>query len=311
MRSTVSTVFSRILVADDGSEPADRALAFAIALGHAGSAIDIVNVADEISAMAESTTMTGIMDPTPVIDAIDEAGRAVLAGAAERCRAAGIAATTTMVRDRPVPGITAAAVAVHADLIVLGTHARSGLPRAFLGSTTEGVLRTSTIPVLAVTASMTPAQGAPFRKVLVAVDDSDPADAAVQLAARLSQTPEGSCVLCSAVDAQDLYEKAGAYGFDPTPIVEDLRTHARDVLERARDQGGFAPGTASTALVEDEPGRGIIVEAERVHADAIAIGSHGRRGLRRLFLGSVAEYVVRHSPIPVFVLRPAVARPSS
>jgi len=304
----VSTPFSQVLVAYDGSEPADHALAFALALGRAGSAIAVVNVVDELSAMAESSTMVGIMDPTPVIEALDEQGRTVLAAAAERCRAAGVAATTALVRDRPVSGIESAAGQNHADLIVLGTHARSGLPRAFLGSTTEGVLRTSTIAVLAVTASMTPPQGAPFRKLLVAVDESDPADAAVHLAARLSQAPGTSCLLCSAVDSRDLYEKAATYGFDPTPMVEDMRTHARDVLERARTHGGFAPGSASTTLVEDEPARGIIVEAERVHADAIVIGSHGRRGLQRLFLGSVAEYVVRHSPIPVFVLRSAVAR---
>ena len=194
----------------------------------------------------------------------------------------------------------------HDQLIVIGTHARSGVPRAFLGSTTEGVLRSGTTPVLAVRAGMSATPDtALLRKLLVAVDDSDPADAAVALAAKLSHTLGSTCVLCSVFDSRETYDKALTYGYDPSTFLHELRAQAQKAVEGARTRGAFAPGTTSEAIVEDEPAAGIIAAAERNGADAIVMGSHGRRGLRRLFLGSVAEAVVRRSPIPVLVVRSA------
>ena len=114
---------------------------------------------------------------------------------------------------------------------------------------------------------------------------------------------DAQVALCSVVDVEDILEKAGTYAYDPTPFLDGLRDNAKDVLARGLEHGGFPAGSATTSIVEDEATRGIIAAAERRGADCIVIGSHGRRGLRRLFLGSVAEHVVRHSPIPVLVVR--------
>ena len=300
--SDMSPSFRRILVAYDGSEPSEHALSFGMALGRAGAALDVLHFIDETSVIAQSMTVVGIMDPTPIIDALDRQGRALLAAAHERARAAGIDVSTSLIHERLIPGICAAADKNGDELIVLGTHARTGFPRTFLGSTTEGVLRSATLPILAVSAAMKPPSSALFQKVLVAVDESDPADAAVALAAGLSRTLGTQCVLCNVLDTRDLYDKAALYGYDSTQFSDQMRLHARDVIERARIHGGFA-NAVTTVIVEDEPSQGILAEAVRSGAEAIVIGSHGRRGLQRLFLGSVAEYVLRHSPMPVFVVR--------
>lgn len=297
--------FRRILVPYDGSEPSGRALAFGIALGRLGIALDVAHVVDETPVFSQSEITADFYDPTPIIDALDEQGRALLGAVAERCRAAGVEVTTELVHDQPVVGILTFAERYGDELIVLGTHARSGLPRTFLGSTTEGVLRNGTLPVLAVSTMMSEPHEPPFGKVLVAIDESDPADAAAALAGRLSQTLGTRSVLCSVADTRDLYDKAVTYGYDPTVMVDELRDHAQDVIDRARVHGGFAADTVTTIVLEDQPGRGIIAEAERSGVDAIVMGSHGRRGLQRLFLGSVAEHVVRHSPVPVFVVHAA------
>ena len=271
-----------------------------------GAGLDVAHVVDETPVITQTANAVGAyaVDPSAILAGLDAQGRAILDAAQQRCREAGVEAAVRLVHDVTVAGIVAAAEQNGDELIVLGTHARSGLPRAFLGSTTEGVLRVAKHPVLAVRSGMPapPSEGL-FRKVLVAVDDSDPADAAVALAARLSQTLRSACVLCSVFDPSDAYDKAGTYGYDPTPLVDELRAHAQLVVDRARARGGFADGTASVAVVEDEPTQGIIAEAARVRADAIVIGSHGRRGLRRLVLGSVAEHVVRGSSVPVVVVR--------
>ena len=299
--------FARVLVPYDGSEQSEAALGFGIALAKRGAGLDIVHVVDETPVLTESSTTVVVFDPTPLIDALDEQGRTIAGAAATRAREAGVEARTRIVHDFPVAGIVKAADDAHDALIVLGTHGRSGLPRTFLGSTTEVVLRSTSTPVLAVHATMTPPERL-FSSLLVAVDDSDPADAAVKLAAALARSTNAKVTLCSAVDVEDVLEKAGTYGYDPNPFLDGMRDSAKDVVARGLAHGGFPAGTASSAIIDDEPARGIIAEAERRGADCIVIGSHGRRGLGRLFLGSVAENVLRHSPIPVLVVRSAATR---
>jgi nucleotide-binding universal stress UspA family protein len=301
----MTTPFTRILLPYDGSEPATAAMSYAIALARAGAALDLVYVVDERPLISSAAAGVSAYDPTPLLEALDAQGDALLNEAQRRCHDAGVQSSSTIVHELPISGIVRTAERNDDRLIVIGTHARSGVPRAFLGSTTEGVLRSGSLPVLTVRTAMTAPAAPLFRKVLVAVDGSDPADAVVALAAGLSRTNGTACVLCSVFDARKTYDKAMIYGYDPSPFIHELRTHAHAVVERARTGGGFAAGTTTDAVVEDEPAAGIIAAAERGGADAVVIGSHGRRGLHRLFLGSVAEAVVRRSPVPVLVVRSA------
>lgn len=298
-----SAPFRRILLAYDGSEPSERALAFAIALGRIGAVLDIVYCIDESAVMSQSATAVAAFDPTPIVDSLDKQGRALLDLVGKRCRSFGIEVSGRLLHEHPVSGIVGAAVRNNDQLVVLGTHARTGLPRTFLGSTAEGVLRSGTTPILVVRATMAPPKDPLFRKVLVAVDESDPADAAVSLAAGLSHAIGSQCLLCSVVDTKTAIERVPVYGSPPDLAADDMRAQTRDILDRARVHGGFAPGAVKVALLEGDPIAELLAEAVRSGADLIVIGSHGRRGLQRLLLGSIAEYVVRHSPIPVLVVR--------
>ena len=294
--------FARVLVPYDGSPQSETALGYGIALAQRGAALDIVHVVDETAVLTESATTVVVFDPTPLIEALEAQGRSLVEAARKRCRDAGIEPQTRVLHDYPVAGIDAVALENHDALIVLGTHGRGGLPRTFLGSTTEGVLRSSKTPVLAVHADMAPPERL-FSKILVAVDDSDPAYAAAKLAARIVRTSGATAVVCSTYDENDILEKAGTYGYDPMPFLDGMRENAQDVVDGALAHAGFPAGSAVPSVVAAEPSRGIVDEAVHAGADLIVIGSHGRRGLRRLFLGSVAEHVVRHSPIPILVVR--------
>lgn len=302
----MSFPFTRILLPYDGSEPADAALSYAIAFARAGAALDVVYVVDERPLVSQSATTLAAYDPAPLFEALEAQGEAIATDVQRRCREAGVGASSTVVHELPVAGIVGTAARNGDQLIVIGTHARNGVPRAFLGSTTDGILRSGTVPVMTVRAGMRAPTTPPLRKVVVALDDSEPADAAAVLAASFSWELGTECVLCSVFDSRETYDKAMAYGYDPSPFLHDLRTHAHAVVERARTGIAFAADTTSEAIVEEEPAAGIIAAAERSGADAIVLGSHGRTGLHRLFLGSVAEAVVRHSPIPVIVVRSAI-----
>jgi nucleotide-binding universal stress UspA family protein len=294
--------FQRVLVPYDGSEPADSALGYAIALGRAGSKVDLVHVIDEAAAVSSSTSSMMTFDPTPLLEAMNEQGRSLLHAAQERCRTSGVEPTVTILHDQPAAGLITFAEQNDIDLIVMGTHARSGLPRMFLGSTTEGVLHAGTVPVLAVRGPMHP-DGSLFRNLLVAVDDSDPAVAAAAMAGSLSRASGAKCTFCHTIDTAEIYARASTYGYEAQPFVDTLRSLGDELITHAQASAGLTNGESTATIIEDATVHGILAVAQQTHADAIVIGSHGRRGLRRLVLGSVAEHIVRVSPVPVFVVR--------
>ncbi|MBV8196649.1 MAG: universal stress protein [Candidatus Eremiobacteraeota bacterium] len=142
-------MFKEILVAIDGSPPSDGALDLAIELARSLSAsLTILHVIDpaHVSTTIDAAAATAI---DIELEELEEAGRGLLEEATARAKAAGLAETTTMLRDgMPAPTILDTAKRADIALIVLGTHARSGVARLFLGSTAEAVLRQSPVPVL-------------------------------------------------------------------------------------------------------------------------------------------------------------------
>jgi nucleotide-binding universal stress UspA family protein len=144
---------------------------------------------------------------------------------------------------------------------------------------------------------------APLARLLVAVDNSGPADAAVALALRINASFGAALTFCHAADTRDLYEKAITYGYDSAPLVGALREDGRALVERALQAAGRQDTADRIVIEEGEPGAAIIAAASRAQASAIVIGTHGRRGLERFFVGSVAERVIAQSPVPVIVTR--------
>src|SRR6185437_17134919 len=109
--------------------------AFGIAFAKRGAALEIVNVVNEMPVLAETAATVVIFDPTPLIEALEEQAQRLVDHAAARAREAGVTARTRVIHGYPVQAIVDAAREDDQQLIVMGTHARSGLPRTFLGST--------------------------------------------------------------------------------------------------------------------------------------------------------------------------------
>jgi nucleotide-binding universal stress UspA family protein len=288
--------FRRILVPLDGSAHADAAFDLALVLARDGKAeVVCCNAVDVRFIISESYAGGYVCDPTPIVDALRGEGEALLAAAARRATIAGVKLTTCVTVDTADSAILAAARSYESDLIVMGTQGKSGLEYLFLGSTTESVLRTSSVPVMTIRAEAARAtrpQSHPFARALVACDDSAPSDAAVELAIAFAEREDVRLVFCTVTAAAD--------------IVAPSRDRARSrVLEAKR-----CVVEAEETSVDGEPVEEILKAASAARADVIVLGSHGRRGLDRFFLGSVAEHVVRRSAVPVLVVR-CVRRPAS
>ncbi|MFP9190608.1 universal stress protein [Natronosalvus vescus] len=136
-----------------------------------------------------------------------------------------------------------------------------------------------------------------FDTVVVATDGSESVERAVDVALDLAGRFGADVHALSVVDA-------GEVDASPEQLREELRTaletHAEGALSKIRDQAG--PGI-TTAVREGRPAPEISTYAREVHADVIVTGTRGRHGENRLLLGSVAERIVRTSPIPVLTVR--------
>jgi nucleotide-binding universal stress UspA family protein len=140
------------------------------------------------------------------------------------------------------------------------------------------------------------------KRLLVPVDGSDPADAALEFA--LEEYPEADITVLSVIDPTDVGYgsiEAAPSTFEHLQDSAEKRTEniLNEAANRAADHGVEVTGETMIGM----PSRAIVEWAENNDVDGIVIGSHGRQGVTRVLLGSVAETVVRRSPVPVTVVR--------
>jgi nucleotide-binding universal stress UspA family protein len=266
------------------------------------SKLVLITVVDETPVISQSATTMMAYDPTPLFEALDSQGKAVLTEALNRSLKAKVEPVTELVHDTPLSGILDMIDKYDADIVIMGTHARAGLSRMFIGSTTEGVLRSTNVPVF--TVRCTDAQERhPFASVLLGIDDSDASDAAVGLAAQLASCYDAKIVACNAIDLTTLYESAAAFPFDAQQVVKEMHAESEAMVAASLKRASFVDGTVPVSIVDGKAATVLLEAAQSNKATAIMMGSHGRRGVQRFFLGSVAEDVVRSSTIPVLVVR--------
>lgn len=190
-----------------------------------------------------------------------------------------------------------------ADLIVVGTRGLTGFKHLLLGSTAERVVQGAQVPVLTVHPNDEDGNR-PIRTVLVPTDFSEDAKLAIATAMRVLLVA-GSDARLLLLHAYHLPVEFTALG--TMPVTPTLFADAADQARKRLDEVA-APLRASGLRVDTIALEGYapaLVEevAKREHVDLVAMGTHGRSGLKRVLLGSTAERVVQHSPCPVLTVR--------
>jgi len=141
-----------------------------------------------------------------------------------------------------------------------------------------------------------------FRKILVAVDDSAIAAHAAETGVRLARSVGAELGFIHVVDTSEAY--APETGVAAADVIAIEVRAGKKLLERLGRRAEGTPTTVEFAAVGN-PALEVARAAKEWPADVIVIGSHGRGGLRRVLMGSVAEGVMRHAPCPVLVVRGA------
>ncbi|PCR88974.1 universal stress protein [Natrinema ejinorense] len=138
-------------------------------------------------------------------------------------------------------------------------------------------------------------------RLLVPYDGSEPAKDALEYA--FETFPDADVVALYVVPVPEGYWAAFQNPEDRVPAVDAARDTGRDILDEAADLAADRSRDLETEIATGKPDHEIVDLAASEGYDTIVIGSHGREGVSRIMLGSVAENVVRRSPIPVVVVR--------
>ena len=195
----------------------------------------------------------------------------------------------------------------HADLLVLGTHGRSGFQRLFLGSVTEKVIRKATCPTLVVpprASDVPPDAPVRFRRILCPIDFSSSSLSALAYALNLAEEADAHLTLLHVIEMPpELRENPLAPDFDVDRIhaaaEADARTRLRDLVpDQARTYC-----TVETDVVEGRAYRRVLQRAADDAADLIVIGVHGRGAVDLLVFGSTTHHVIRAASCPVLIVR--------
>lgn len=144
-----------------------------------------------------------------------------------------------------------------------------------------------------------------YRRILVPIDSSKTAALGLREAIRVARDQGAKLRVVHVVDKMAIIGVAEA-GMNPRPVLAKLARSGRTVLDAARRSAKAAGVDAETVLFEPVTKRvadEVLREAKKWRADLIVMGTHGRRGLRRMVLGSDAEQVVRLAWVPVLLVR--------
>ena len=210
----------------------------------------------------------------------------------------------------PAPVILRYAEEHDIDLIVMGTHGRRGLRRMMVGSVTEEVMRLSPCPVFTVRRpDRMDRTVRPWTidRVLAAVDLSERSIFAARHAARLAATYEAKLTLALVIDAVMMPTSVVPYEEVPAIDFESLQRQAEkdlaDLADQLQEQVPALRGHVEIRVEVGHPVRDLVEMIETTGVDLLVLGSHGRTGVERFLMGSVAEQLVRLAPCPVFTLK--------
>lgn len=279
-----------------------------------GETIELVDDGTQQTDPYSSASSSPTVDTTGGELITDEASfdeaRNYLEGIATRLTNRGIRVRSLVVAGDPASVIVDEAAHHHADAIILATHGRSGLGRLLYGSVAEAVLENSTVPVfLAKVSRGRLTLTTVGTKILVPLDGSALAEEALPHAVDLARALGAKLHLVRVVVPAHTYwagEMAAFSYVSPTMIDDEEReatSYLDDLVARCQTEG-----VAATRSVRVENAAlGIVATAEDEGVSFIVMATHGRTGLMRTLLGSVALQVLHESDVPILLVHPLKA----
>ena len=300
-------MYRQIMVPLDGSKFAEAALPLALTLSRkTGASLHVVTVIEPVPAFAYEEWAS----------AAEEWTKEYLAKLGENVSAhAGGAVTSSVLSGHVVDALQKEAGAKQVDLVVMASHGRGTISRLWLGSVADRFVRQADRPVLLVRPDESNLPGldhdASYDNLLVPLDGSDLSESALTHATDFGEL-FGSAYHLTRIVAYPI-DLASPYlphtAQMNQKVLEEAKDRAAEYLEKHAERmrrRGLRVTTSVT--VDGQAGHGILLEAEAVGSDAIAMATHGRQGLSRALIGSTADKVLRGTHLPLLLHRPVAQK---
>lgn len=300
------SVYKRILVPLDGSTFAEAALPLALALSRKTNAdLHLISVIEPIPAFAYAEWEPAALDwSTQYLDSV-----------AERVAdSAGGEVTTGVHSGRVVETLTAEMAKLNVDLVVMATHGRGVLSRAWLGSVADRFMREAQVPVLFVRPTEgeapPPETETAFETLLIPLDGSELSESALEHATEFGAL-FGSAYHLTRIVAYPV-EIASPYLPHTVQLNAEILGEAKEsaaayLEEQAETMRRRGLRVTVSVAVDPQPAHGILTEADEVGCDLVAMATHGRSGMGRFVLGSAADKVLRGTHVPVLLYKPKIS----
>jgi nucleotide-binding universal stress UspA family protein len=298
----VKRILCPIDFSDASGHVIDQAVAFA---GWYNAAILGLHVC---TPLVVPTMTMGPIEGTPQID-LDRM-QAQLRRAFEPAVRRAVDVDVAVDTGQPAAEILRRAASLPADLIVMGTHGASGFERLLLGSVAEKVLRKARCPVLTVPPHAQATSTLPFKRLLCALDFSDPSLAALWFACSLARESGARLTILHVIEWPWTEPPAPSARELPREQAEALAEFRRYLEASAMRRletivpDSLAPGLPPDAMVRHGKAYVEVLRAAvETRADLIVAGVHGRNAIDLAFLGSTTNHLVRHATCPVLTLK--------
>ena len=281
-------MFESVLIPTDGSERSERAALHGLALASAYDASVHVLSVVETSALDVDPDL----DTTDVKTTLEERAEAAI-GAIDGLIDDPTLDVVTAVREgNPTTEIQRYAAEFGVDLLVMGTHGRTGVRRFLLGSVTEEVVREATEPVLVARAE-DPVK-TDYETILVPTDDTPESRAAARYAIDIASRFDATVHAVSVADTRIV---------SSGPLVESLRTSCGKAVRKVSVQATQHDVPVETRVLQGTPAAEVLDYVGNHAIDFVVIGRHTRSGLDRFVTHSTGERVIRNTEAPVLSVR--------
>ena len=316
-RERAKDMYSKVIVPLDGSDLAEQALPYAELVAESLSVpVELVQAYDILPVNVLSTRRAEVV--AQLQTGAQVRAENSVAPVQQRLSSAGVESSLAINRGPAADVIVAQAGTDPGALVVMCTHGRGGVSRWVMGSVTDKVLHTIPNPMLIVRATVTgPASpGTSLRSVIVPLDGSALSELAIPHALSVATALSARVTILQITPTGDYYrqqltavtpELGAMPDFDPgspedltAEDAENANAYLADVTNRMTID--HAHGVVGEHVVADNIAQSIIERATS-EPSLVVMTTHGRSGVGRMVLGSVTDRVIRHSNVPVLVIR--------
>lgn len=286
--------FKRITVAVDGSPASEAGVRCALSLAGDDTTLVLCNVIDHAAAVRDIPVKAPRSPAERHAAALAIAENGVRAAAA-----AGVRAESVVVEDNAARGILRCAHEHQSDAVVVGSHGRTGIARAVLGSTADELIRLSDLP-LVVAHEHDKLRSGP---IAVAMDASDAADAALAVGIALARSI--SCDLqVFHVLGRDDFKRIDALGEDTPTRAEQAKFEAGALLEDAAGRARARGVVVDSSMLEGSAAEELLKAFDSYECWIAVVGARAPSEVDRIHFGSVVFALAERAGIPVVIVRP-------